>query len=133
MDLALCCVDYDAMTLEFAGAYNPALIISNGEYTQIKGDKFPIGAFFKEKSGSFTNHKIEVKSGDVVYVFSDGYPDQFGGPKNFKFMTKRFREMLIEVHQLPMSEQYQILDSTLKDWIGSLEQVDDITVIGIKI
>ena len=133
MDLALCCVDYDAMTLEFAGAYNPALIISNGEYTQIKGDKFPIGAFFKEKSGSFTNHKIEVKSGDVVYVFSDGYPDQFGGPKNFKFMTKRFREMLIEVHQLPMLEQYQILDSTLKDWIGSLEQVDDITVIGIKI
>ena len=133
MDLALCCVDYDAMTLEFAGAYNPALIVSDGEYTQIKGDKFPIGAFFKEKSGSFTNHKIEVKRGDVVYVFSDGYPDQFGGPDNFKFMTKRFREMLIKIHQMPMSEQYDVLESTLKDWVGNLEQVDDITVIGIKI
>lgn len=133
MDLALCCVDYDTMTLEFAGAYNPVLIISNGEHTQIKGDKFPIGAFFRGNAGAFTNHTVKVNRNDIVYVFSDGFADQFGGPDNFKFLTKRFRELLIQIHQKPLSEQYEILDSTLKDWIGSLEQVDDITVIGIKI
>ncbi|MDX9769005.1 MAG: SpoIIE family protein phosphatase [Tenuifilaceae bacterium] len=133
MDLALCCVDYDTMTLEFAGAYNPVLIISNGEHTQIKGDKFPIGAFFRGNAGAFTNHTVKVNRNDIVYVFSDGFADQFGGPDNFKFLTKRFRELLIQIHQKPLAEQYEILDSTLRDWVGSLEQVDDITVIGIKI
>lgn len=133
MDIALCCIDYDNMTLEFAGAYNPVLIISNGEVNQIKGDKFPIGAFFKGIRGRFANHTVPVQKGDMVYVFSDGYADQFGGPNNFKFLTKRFRELLLEIHPDPLNVQYDKLYSTLKDWVGDLEQLDDITVIGIKI
>jgi phosphoserine phosphatase RsbU/P len=133
MDIALCCVDYDRMTLEFAGAYNPVLIISNGEINQIKGDKFPIGAFFRGIKGKFQNHALPVQKGDVVYVFSDGYADQFGGPNDFKFLTKRFRELLVEIHSIPMQEQYDVLYSTLKDWMGNVEQVDDITIIGVKI
>jgi len=74
-----------------------------------------------------------VQKGDTVYVFSDGYADQFGGTENFKFMTKRFRELLLNIHQTPMDEQMRILEETLLDWMGCLEQLDDITVIGIKI
>lgn len=133
MDIALCCVDYKRMKLEYAGAYNPVIIISDGEINQIKGDKFPIGAFFKGVRGKFANHELDVKKGDTVYVFSDGYADQFGGPDNFKFMTKRFRELLLEIHQKPMPEQLSILENNLIDWMGGLEQLDDVTVIGIKI
>jgi len=134
MDIALCCVDYDTMKLEYAGAYNPVLIISDGELKQIKGDKFPVGAFFKGIRGYFTNHVLDVKSGDIVYVFSDGFADQFGGPdKSRKFMTKRFRELLFSMHHEPMDQQLKILHSTLREWMNNIEQVDDITVIGIKI
>jgi serine phosphatase RsbU (regulator of sigma subunit) len=133
MDIALCCVDYDAMKLQFAGAYNPVLIISDGESNQIKGDKFPIGAFFRGIKGKFQNHELDVKKGDMVYVFSDGYADQFGGEANFKFLTKRFRQLLFDIHTKPMAEQKEILENTIYEWRGPLEQLDDITVIGIKV
>ncbi len=133
MDIALCCIDYDAMKLEYAGAYNPVLIVRDGEPTQIKGDKFPIGAFFRGSKGKFTNHEVEVKKGDVVYVFSDGYADQFGEESGFKFLTKRFRQLLFDIHQNPMPEQRDILEKTLIDWMGNVEQLDDVTVVGIKV
>ncbi len=133
MDLALCCIDYDRMKLQFAGAYNPVIIISNGEVNQIKGDKFPIGAFFRGTKGKFQNHEIDVKKGDIVYVFSDGYADQFGEEAGFKFLTKRFRQLLFDIHHEPMQEQKKILETTIHDWMGSLEQLDDITVLGIKV
>lgn len=133
MDLALCCIDYDRMKLEFAGAYNPVLIVRNGEVTQIKGDKFPIGAFFRGVKGKFQNHEIDVQKGDVVYVYSDGYADQFGGEVGFKFLTKRFRQLLLDIHQKPLDEQKEILEKTINDWMAGLEQVDDITVVGIKV
>lgn len=133
MDVALCCIDYDNMKLHYAGAYNPVLIISDGEKHQIKGDSFPVGAFYGRKREKFTNHVIDVKKGDVVYVYSDGYADQFGGEKGAKFMIKRFRQMLIEIHDKPMDSQKEILDSTLHEWMGTNEQVDDITVVGIRV
>ena len=133
MDIALCCVNYQSMTLEFAGAYNPAIVFSKGEMIVLKGDKFPVGAFFKGIRGKFSAQQIEVSKGDMVYVFSDGFSDQFGGPNNSKFMTKRFRELLESIHQLPLSEQYSILDSTFTQWMGNNEQLDDITVIGVKV
>jgi serine phosphatase RsbU (regulator of sigma subunit) len=133
MDIALCCVNYDLMTLEFAGAYNPVVIISDQQVNQIKGNKFPIGAFFKGVRGHFDNHSVEIKKGDMVYVFSDGYADQFGGPDNFKFLTKRFRELLLEIHQMPLKEQQQVLHTTIREWMGNYEQLDDITIIGVKI
>ena len=133
MDLALCCVDYDTMKLQYAGAYNPLFIIRNGEAIQIKGDKFPIGAFFRGIKGKFTNHEMDVEKGDMVYVYSDGYADQFGGATGFKFLTKRFRQLLFDIHQKPVCEQKAILETTIYDWMAGVEQLDDITVIGIKV
>jgi serine phosphatase RsbU (regulator of sigma subunit) len=133
MDLALCCVDYDTMKLEYSGAYNPAIIIRNGEVINLKPDKQPIGASSKADKTNFSNLEMDVFPNDMVYVFSDGYPDQFGGPTGFKFLIKRFRELLLEIHQLPMDEQKMILETTLYDWMGAEDQVDDITVIGIKV
>jgi serine phosphatase RsbU (regulator of sigma subunit) len=133
MDLALCCVDYDTMKLEYSGAYNPAIVIRNGEVINLKPDKQPIGASSKADKTNFNNFEMDVFPNDMVYVFSDGYPDQFGGPTGFKFLIKRFRELLLEIHQLPMDEQKMILETTLYDWMGAEDQVDDITVIGIKV
>ena len=133
MDLALCCVDYNAMKLEFAGANNPVIIVRNGELIQIKGDKFPIGGAFANKDKTFTNHEIDIQKGDMVYVFSDGYPDQFGGPNGRKFLIKNFRDLLVEISGKELKEQHIHLENTLFEWMATENQIDDIIVIGIKI
>jgi serine phosphatase RsbU (regulator of sigma subunit) len=92
-----------------------------------------VGTFIGEELNQFTNHELNLKPGDVLYVFSDGYYDQFGGPNNKKFMSKRFRELLTEIHSLSMSKQKQALSEHMKDWMGENQQVDDILVIGIRI
>ena len=79
----------------------------------------------------FTNHDLDIQKGDVVYIFSDGYSDQFGGPDNRKFLSKRFRDMLVDIHRRPAKEQEKLLDQTIEDWKGQYPQVDDILVIGI--
>lgn len=135
MDLALCSVDYTTMKLEFSGAYNPAIIIHEGEIIQLKGDKCPIGALSRRAAVSgYTNQEIDVHKGDMVYVFSDGYPDQFGGESGQKFLIGRFKKLLVEIAPLPMNEQREILEKTLVEWIGTKEeQIDDILVIGVRI
>ncbi len=134
MDIALLSIDFENKKLEFAGAYNPFCYIRDNELHQIKADKFPIGAFVGEELNKFTNHELDLKSGDVIYIFSDGYADQFGGPRNKKFMTKRFREMLIEIHGQTMKDQKKTLIARIHDWMGEdNSQVDDILVIGIRI
>jgi len=97
-----------------------------------KADKMPIGIHINEKD-SFTNHELEIEKADVIYLFSDGFPDQFGGEDGGKYKTKRFKQLLSEIYKLPMNEQKEILDKTLIEWQGVHEQVDDITVIGIRI
>jgi len=131
MDIALCSIDFKNQTLEYAGAMNSLYIISNNELKEINADKQPIGAFDNRKN--FTNHSIKLKSGDHIYIFSDGYSDQFGGPKGKKFLYKRFQELLLSIHAKPMKEQKEILDKTIMDWKGNYEQLDDILVIGVKI
>lgn len=131
MDITLCALDRDAMKLEFAGANNPMYLMRHGILTEIKGDKQPIGQYFSRKN--FTNQTIDVKKGDVIYLFTDGYADQFGGPKGKKFKYKQFEEILTSNYKLPMSEQAKILDSKFSDWKGSLEQVDDVTVMGVRV
>jgi serine phosphatase RsbU (regulator of sigma subunit) len=133
MDIALCAINFKHNKLEFAGAFNPLYLIRDGELTQVKGDKFPVGAFIGEDLNRFTNHEIELHKGDALYMFSDGYSDQFGGPDNRKFLSKNFRDMLVEIHHRPPDEQEEILDQTFADWKGSYPQVDDILVIGIMI
>lgn len=132
MDMTLCALDYKNLKLQFAAAFNPLYIIRDGELIQHKADKFPVGAFIGEKR-KFTNNTIDLKKGDMVYIFSDGYADQFGGPKGKKFMAGNFRTLLLEASKLPSEQQRLRLNETIEDWRGELEQVDDILIIGIKI
>ncbi|MGZ3865950.1 MAG: tetratricopeptide repeat protein [Bacteroidia bacterium] len=138
MDIALCSLEKkDAgYLLEFAGANNPVWIVKQGtvpELKEIKGDKHPIGIFLGEKLKKFSNHEVELMAGDTIYVFTDGYADQFGGPNGKKFKYKPMQELIISVQGKPMSEQMEILNITINRWRGNLEQVDDILVIGIRV
>lgn len=132
MDMTLCAIDYKSMKLQFAAAFNPLYIVRDGELLQYKADKFPVGAFVGEKR-KFSNNTLDLKKGDMVYIFSDGYADQFGGPKGKKFMAGNFRSLLLEVSKLPSEQQRQRLNETIEDWRGELEQVDDVLIIGVKI
>ncbi|MBK7129388.1 MAG: GAF domain-containing protein [Crocinitomicaceae bacterium] len=131
MDMAICSLNLDTNELQFAGAFNPLYLVRNGEMEEIKGDKFPIGAGFSQNP-EFTNNLIQLQEGDCIYLFSDGYADQFGGPKGKKFKYSRFKEILVEIHQKEMAEQHDILHALIEEWQGDLEQIDDVCVIGIK-
>ena len=133
MDLALCSIDFQKKELQFAGAYNPLYLIRDGQLTEYKADKFPIGYYTGTTAKPYKNNTIELKAGDMVYVFSDGYVDQFGGPQGKKFMANQFRKLLLEICDLPVEEQKRTLDNKIETWRGAQEQVDDILVIGIKI
>lgn len=129
MDIALCSLQGNHLT--YAGANNPLWIISNGELTEIKGDRQPIGRF--ENAHPFAEHSFELKKGDTVYIFSDGYTDQFGGPYGKKFKKEPFRKLLLSIQQHPMSQQREILDQVFEAWKGNLDQIDDVCVIGVRI
>lgn len=131
MDMALLKFNKDKTKVDYSGANMPFHLIRNGEMTVIKGDKQPIG-YFQNKT-PFNNHELSLLPGDIIYLFSDGYPDQFGGPKDKKFKSKPLKELLINIASLPMSEQRKILTKTLNDWKGNQDQIDDITMMGIKI
>jgi serine phosphatase RsbU (regulator of sigma subunit) len=134
MDVAFCSIDKKDMILEFAGAFNPLYLIRDNKITEIKGDRFAIGldeTDFKEQT--FKNHLIPIQKGDIIYIFSDGFADQFGGPDGKKYKYRRFRHLLLTLHQLPMEKQHEILENNVMEWRGTQEQVDDILVIGIKI
>ncbi|MCK5464324.1 MAG: SpoIIE family protein phosphatase, partial [Bacteroidales bacterium] len=132
MDIALCVVDLDEMKMEFSGAFNPLYMIRNGRLLETRGDKMPIGInAVVEKS--FTNHDIKLEMGDLIYIFSDGYPDQFGGPQEKKFRYKHMQNLLISNSNKPLESQKRELELTFIQWKGNLEQVDDVLIIGIKI
>jgi ligand-binding sensor domain-containing protein/serine phosphatase RsbU (regulator of sigma subunit) len=133
MDLALCSFDRRTNVMEYAGAFNPFWMVRNGEFMEIKADKFPIGNLKKGENKKFTNHSIPLQKGDTIYVFSDGFADQFGGPSGKKFKYSSFRTLLLENQHLSMEEQGQLLNKTIEGWKGDLEQVDDILVIGTRL
>jgi len=133
MDMALCIFDFIAKRVEFAGANNPLVLIRDNKIIKYKGDRFPIGAFEGSKPQSFKNNEIDLLEGDCLYLSSDGYSDQFGGPDNKKFMQKRFEDLLLEIHSQPMDVQKEELHKKLYEWMGINDQVDDILVIGIKV
>ncbi len=133
MDIALCSIDYENLKVQYAGAYNPLYLVRNNELIQYKADKFPIGQSGSEEFKKYTNNEVDVQKGDTLYIFSDGYADQFGGPRERKFMYKAFRNLLTEISNEPIDKQEEILDKTINEWKGDLEQIDDIIVIGIKI
>lgn len=130
MDVSMISFDKDLRSITFTGANNPLYMIRDNQLSEIKGDKMPVGIY--EKMTPFTRHTFEIKKGDTFYIFSDGYADQFGGPKSKKFMYANFKKLLLSLTDKPMLEQGKILDETIMSWQGSLEQVDDIVVIGIR-
>ena len=131
MDIALCSFQKQNNQLEFSGANNPLYLIRNNELIEIKSDKQPVGKFVNTQP--FTNHQIEIKKNDTVFLFTDGYSDQFGGPKGKKLKYKAFKQLLLDVHNKPMSEQLQTISSYFENWKGALEQIDDVCVIGVKV
>ncbi|MFC2104596.1 SpoIIE family protein phosphatase, partial [Bacteroidota bacterium] len=131
MDIAFCALNTKTKILQFSGAFNPLYFIRDNELNIIKGDNMPVGIHYKAEN-SFTNHEIQLKPNDIIYIFSDGYCDQLGGEKNKKFMSKRFRELLIENHKNSMFEQKKILNNTIEKWQDGCEQIDDILVIGVR-
>lgn len=132
MDISLCIIDRQAGKLEFAGANNPLYFIRDNNLRKIQGDKMPIGIHVSAIS-PFTNNTLEIKEGDLIYLFSDGYADQFGGTKGRKFMYRPFQDLLLKIHKEPLVEQKELLERTFQAWKGDREQVDDVLVIGLKI
>ncbi len=131
MDLALCVYDKKTKLVEYAGANNPLWVHQNEDIVQIKGDKQPVGHYHNRKP--FTNHVINLNAGDSLYLFSDGFADQFGGEKGKKFKYSQFRQMVLDNVSKPMSEQKIIIGQAFEKWKGNLEQVDDICILGIRI
>lgn len=147
MDLALCSLDWDTRKLQYAGANNPLYIIRkegttiNGaepnltyegyDLFEFKADKQPIGAYDGRKP--FTNHEFDMQPGDTIYIFSDGYADQFGGDKGKKFKYRNFKLLLASIQEKDMDQQRDILQKTIDDWMADYEQVDDICVIGVRV
>lgn len=132
MDCSLCVYDFKNMKLFISAANNPVWIIRGMEVMEIKADKMPVGKHDRQNT-PFTQHDIQLQKGDVIYTLTDGFPDQFGGPAGKKFMSKNLRELLMKNVQLPLTEQKQLLENIFSDWVGNLEQIDDVTIIGIKI
>ena len=131
MDMALCVFNPQTNELQYSGANNPLYHIRKRVLTEIKADKMPVGINAIEEN-SFTNHSLQLIPGDIVYIFSDGYPDQFGGPLNKKFKYGPFKELLIRISDRSMEDQREELDQVITDWKGDDFQVDDILILGIK-
>jgi hypothetical protein len=160
MDISLLVVNTDTNEAQWAGANNPLYIIpsvilnereesslniniaahencsfqaqnDNRELVELKGNKMPIAIY--PTMNDFTNHEFKLNKGDSLYLFTDGYADQFGGPKRRKFMYKQFKEILVANVDKPMTEQREILEIAFQNWKGNYEQIDDVTVLGMKI
>jgi serine phosphatase RsbU (regulator of sigma subunit) len=133
MDLALIAINKKNSTLEFAGAYNPLYQVRNGEVIVHKADRFPIGISTMEQKKIFSNVKVDIKPGDMLYMTSDGYADQFGSPEVKKFKSVNVKRILSEIWNLPVQTQKERLEKEIMDWKGELAQVDDIMFIGTRI
>ena len=131
--MSLAVIDKEKMQLNYAGAYNPAYIIRDEKITKIEADRMPVGSNKKLNHIPFKNKYIKLKKDDIIYLFSDGFADQFGGKFQKKFNTRRFREMLLYIHKLSLTDQEIAADKILHKWMGDNDQIDDILLIGIKI
>lgn len=132
MDLALCCLDLNTNMLDFAGANNSLHLVQDNELIVLKGDKVGITAEY-QISNSYKNIEIEIKSGDMIYLTSDGYADQFGGERYKKFTYARMNQLFEDIHTLSMDEQYNRLKDEINAWKGKRDQIDDICVMGVRI
>ncbi|WP_375559698.1 SpoIIE family protein phosphatase [Bernardetia sp. OM2101] len=134
MDLSVCVYDSDKQTVDFVGAKNPLIYIQDDELHEIKGTNASVGgAFYKNKKVNFEKHTIDVSKPTTIYIYSDGYQDQFGGESGRKFMKSKFKKLLFENHQKPMDEQHKLFSHTFNKWKENEDQVDDVLLIGLKV
>ena len=132
MDLAMVAINWEHMTVEFAGANNPLFLVRDGQLQEFKPDKFAICSF-EPGAKNYEVQKLEVQSGDTLFLATDGFVDQFGGPRGKKFMRRRFRELLVETASLPVAEHEAHLRAKFEDWRGDEEQVDDVLVVSMRV
>jgi serine phosphatase RsbU (regulator of sigma subunit) len=130
MDIGLCVINRKRKKLQYAGAFLPLYLIREGNLVEISADKIIIG--MNPEGLSYLDHEINLLDDDIFYIFSDGYVDQFGGSENKKFMYRRFRYLLMTIHNFPVNDQKAILEENIKTWMGNNEQVDDMMVIGFR-
>ena len=130
MDIAFCVINTQTLMLQYAGAYNPLYIVRNNELLITQATRSPIGIYIKELS--FTNNEIQLQKHDKIYIFTDGYVDQFGGENGNKFMSKKFKQLILKIANKPFNEQKQILDTTIENWKKDREQNDDMLIIGFE-
>ncbi len=133
MDVAIGRYDKGSMKLTYAGAKRPLYYFTNNELREIKGDNFSIGGIFQSKEKTYKEHEIYLNKDDTVYLFSDGYIDQFGGKNDKKFLAKRLKDKISEIQGQPMHLQKEILDKTIREWKGGNEQTDDILIMGMLV
>ena len=133
MDISIISYDILEHTVEYAGAYQPLYHVRDGRVTIYRADRFPIGMIDGQAKKSFTNNKVDVRPGDMLYIFTDGFADQFGGEHEKKFKTIKIRALLSEIYALPVDEQKRRLHSAIKEWMGEIPQIDDILFIGTRV
>lgn len=133
MDIALCAIDPDNRILHFAGAKNSAYVIRKGELIELKADRQGIGYTDQTDHKPFTTHSLPLQSGDMIYTFSDGFPDQFGGPEGKKYTTRRLRNLLLSIAAEPLEHQRSTLENSFDIWKDNTEQLDDVLLIGVRI
>ena len=133
MDMSICIFDFVNKKMLFAGANNPCWIIRDHQLIILKGDKQAISASSDFEKRNFSNQEFDLLEGDMVYLFTDGYADQFGGPKGKKFKYRQLGEILRVISELGMDEQSKILRTKLTEWKGEHEQVDDVLILGIRV
>jgi ligand-binding sensor domain-containing protein/serine phosphatase RsbU (regulator of sigma subunit) len=133
MDVALCVIDKKNQTVEFAGAFRPLYLVRDNKIEEIKGDRFSVGMLEESMdSPHIKKHKFKYRKDDMIYLFTDGYADQFGGPEGKKYKYRRFRYLLLTIHKFPMDQQREYLSRSIEQWQGNHEQVDDILIVGFK-
>jgi serine phosphatase RsbU (regulator of sigma subunit) len=130
MDIGICVIDKKKKKVEYSGAFFPLYLIRDNSLIEIKGDKLIIG--MNPRGISYTVNEFDLKKDDILYIFSDGYIDQFGGNENKKFMYRRFRYLLTTIHRFPLIDQKSILEDNIRTWMGRNPQLDDMMVIGFK-
>lgn len=134
MDLSMCVYDSESQTIDFVGAKSPIIYIQDNQLHEIKGTNASVGgAFYKNRQVNFEKHTIDVSKPTTIYLYSDGYQDQFGGKDGRKFMKAKFKQLLFENHHKSMEEQHKLFSSTFNKWKENEDQVDDVLLIGLQI
>jgi serine phosphatase RsbU (regulator of sigma subunit) len=131
MEIALSVVDFKKQKIQYSGAFRPLYLLRANELLEFKGDSMPIGIYHDEEL-SFSNKELNLQEDDIIYMFSDGYVDQLGGPDRKTFKSRNFKQLLITIHKKPMNEQKKILENEFESWKSEIEQIDDIMVMGIR-